>query len=202
MQKLARFGWILLLAALIVPVSAQQTNSSFPAPHYATEETFALIAVPRANLRSAPNVETGRIFAIVVLGDRYRIVNVTEARDWYQIEYGSSRGWISADVILVANPDTVNAVAETNDEFQRNVDAQIAYFQNTIGVRGALSIRSGPGTTFGRRGVIPASGRVTILGRNGFGTWFFVDYNGIQGWVSGAYLLFPPGYTFDRIPQR
>lgn len=202
MKQFSRLVLLMLIVVTVFPIAAQQATPSFPAPQYATEETFALIAVPRANVRSAPSTETGRPFAIALLGDRYRILDVTEDRDWYQIAFGGSRGWISADVILVANPDTVQPIDEPDLEFQRYIDAQVAYFQNTIGVRAALSIRSGPAATFGRRGVIPAGGRLTMLGRNAYGTWFYVDYNGIQGWVSGYFLTFPPGFTFDQIPLR
>lgn len=44
------------------------------APHFATGETFALVWVERANLRTQPSTEEGRVVSIALAGDRFTIL--------------------------------------------------------------------------------------------------------------------------------
>lgn len=51
-----------------------------------------------------------------------------------------------------------------------------------------LNLRSAPSTGADILTVIPFGSRITVAGRNSDSAWWFVDYNGLWGWVSGEYI--------------
>lgn len=60
----------------------------------------------------------------------------------------------------------------------------------TVDADGGLNLRSGPGTDYESLQLIPDGGRVTAQGSTGdaASSWIFVNYNGVEGWVSTEYL--------------
>ena len=64
--------------------------------------------------------------------------------------------------------------------------------------------RSGPGTNYAVRTVIPAGSPVTVFSCTGRNTWCDVDWRGRRGWVSGRYLAFGSYYapppTYEPYP--
>jgi hypothetical protein len=152
------------------------------------------------NLRTAPN--TGSLVVdIAILGDKFPIVGIDDSGEWFLVESGSGVVWIHYGSVLVANPDEIDQIGlYPSPEEQASIDAQVEFAQATIGVRGALNIRRGPGTSYGIMGQIPAGGRVYVQGRDAYGIWILVNYNGVVGWVSSSYLAFPPDYRLDLVP--
>lgn len=51
-----------------------------------------------------------------------------------------------------------------------------------------LNLRSAPSTSADILTVIPFGSRISVAGRNSDSAWWFVDYNGLWGWVSGEYI--------------
>ncbi len=62
----------------------------------------------------------------------------------------------------------------------------------------SLNIRSGPGTNYERVGSLNFGERVSVIGRNGSGTWIQID----TGWVSAQYLSWPPATDFMALPVK
>jgi uncharacterized protein YraI len=103
--------------------------------------------------------------------------------------------------VLTANAEDLERIGENpSPEFIASVNQQVAFAQATVGVRGALNIRRGPSTSYAIIGRVPPDGRVFVQGRDTYGLWILVNYNGTLGWVSSAYLAFPQGYLLDSIP--
>lgn len=196
--------WIFTLCLLLValPVIAQSgstADTDYP-PQYATEEVFAVVVYPRVNLRTAPTTSSV-VVDIAILGERYPIVGTDDSGDWLLVESGSGVVWIHFGSVIIANPDEVERVGiNPSDEFVDSVNQQVAFAQATVGVRGALNIRNGPATYYAIIGRVPPNGRVFVQGRNAYGTWVLVNYNGAVGWVSSLYLAFPPDYRLDLVP--
>ena len=65
---------------------------------------------------------------------------------------------------------------------------------STLRTNGSLNLRMGPGTSDGIRMVLPEGVNLISVNtgapRNG---WYNVSYNGVEGWSSGAYLVFVRG---------
>jgi uncharacterized protein YraI len=49
----------------------------------------------------------------------------------------------------------------------------------------AVRIRSGPDVSSEQIGLLPLNTEVPVSGINGDGTWLFIDYEGLSGWVAG-----------------
>ncbi len=192
-------------------------------PQWAVGDTFAMVTVPRANLRSAPSTEEGVVADIAISGERFMIVGLFypgesivrdpetddfvfddpgEREVWYLIDTGGGAAWIFGGLVIVANPETLDRF-ETRTltaEEQAYIDSQLAVAANTINVRYTSRLRSGPGTDYSQVGIIPFQARVSIIGRNEFSTWFYINYNGMQGWLSFSLLALPGDFDATAIP--
>lgn len=192
-------------------------------PHWATGETLAFVSVNRANLRSQPDVEAGLVVDIAIWGERYPIVGVYypgestvrepesddfvfddegEREIWYLIDVNGGAAWIFGGLVIVANPETLDAFENRNltAEQQAYIDAQIEFASNTVAMRYTGRLRSGPSTNTSQVGIIPFGSRIYIVGRNPYSTWFYVDYDGTRGWVSGSVLIIPNGFDATAVP--
>lgn len=192
-------------------------------PHWAVGDTFALVSTGRANLRSAPSTEEGIVADIALYGERFQIVGIfypgesivrdsetddfifddpNEREVWYLIETGGSAAWIFGGLVIVANPETLDALENRNltAEEQAYIESQLAFAGNTISLRYTSRLRSGPGTNFAQIGIIPFQSRISLIGRNQFSTWFYVDYNGNQGWLHFSLLAFPSEFDTRTLP--
>jgi uncharacterized protein YgiM (DUF1202 family) len=189
---------------LALPVAAQsRATPTAPRelpPHYATDQVILVVVYPRVNMRTAPTTDSA-VVRIARLGDRYSIIGTDETKQWFLIEVGSGVVWIHYGSVLTANAENLERIGENpSPEFIASVNAQVALNSVTVGVRGALNIRSGASPDTAIIGRVPADGRVFIQGRDGFGIWMLINYNGTVGWVNTAYLALPPGYRLDLVP--
>ena len=217
---------ICLILLLAIPsISAQPDEDGvYLPPQYATDETFALVSVNRANLRTAPSITEGVVVDIARWGDRYPIVGIfytgdmtvrepgtdefvfddpNEREVWYLLDTGNGQVWIFGGLVLVSNPDPLEDLIDNRTltpEQQASIDAQLAFASGTLGVRNNTRLRSAASTDSSQVGIIPFDGRVTVIGRNEFSTWFYVDYNGRAGWVNFALLVIPTGYNAQAVP--
>ena len=222
MRKIA----IIILLLLAIPnVFAQPDEDGvYLPPQYASEDTFALVSVNRANLRSAPSITEGVVVDIARYGDRYPIVgiyypgeltvrepdstdfvfdDVGEREVWYLLDTGAGQVWIFGGVVLVSHPEDLDDLIDNRTltpEQQASIDAQLAFASGTLAVRNNTRLRSAPSTNASQVGIVPFDGRVTVIGRNEFSTWFYVDYNGRAGWVSVYLLATPTGYNAQAVP--
>lgn len=201
---------ILLLCLLVMPVAAQSSNpvtndedSDYePAPQWATEDTFALIAVPRANVRTAPNIITGRVSTIAKIGERYQILERRESEadgEWLLIAIDGDTGWIFADLVLIANPDGI-IEGDDNDLNLARTNQLADYIAATVGVRGALRVRSAPSLDAPIITVVPFGERAYPIGRNSLNSWILIDYGGTLGWVSVFGVVPPPQINLFGLP--
>ena len=194
------------------------------APHFATGETFALVWVDKANLRTMPSIDEGRVADIAYAGDRFPILGAYYSEEstvidpdsdfgafvyddpgerevWYLIQVPSGAAWIFGGVVLVANPDQLPiGLRELTPEEEAYLQQQLFEATGTVGVSNTIRLRSGPGTNHGTIGVVNYPGRVRIIGRNLYGTWAYVSSSGRLGWVHSGFLAFPPGYQFGDVP--
>ena len=118
------------------------------------------------------------------------------------METGGSAAWIFGGLVIVANPETLDAFENRTltDEQQAYIDSQLAFAARTISLRYTSRLRSGPSTSFSQIGIIPFQSRVSIIGRNALSTWFYIDYNGQQGWLNFSLLYIPEGFDATAIP--
>jgi uncharacterized protein YraI len=73
-------------------------------------------------------------------------------------------------------------------------------FNTTVGSWVSLNLRRGPGTEFGVVAIMPQGDRATPIGRNARGTWYLINYNGVQGWVTHELVAVPPSIDVVALP--
>lgn len=217
---------ISLILLLIIPSIYAQPDEDgvYLPPQYASDATFALVSVNRANLRTAPSMTEGVVVDIATWGERYAIVGIfytgdmtvidpdteefvfddpNEREVWYLLETGIGQVWIFGGLVLISNPDPLDDLIDNRTltaEQQASIDAQLAFASRTLGVRDNTRLRSAPSTGSAQVGIVPFDGRVTVIGRNEYSTWFYVDYNGNTGWVSFSLLATPRDYNAQSVP--
>lgn len=174
----------------------------FPAPQLATDDTLALVVIPRLNVRSAPNTETAQVLTVITAGEAYPIVDGLPDASWYLLDLGNGRGWVFGEYVAALNTDDLNLDAPDmpTDEQLEALNQQLALFDGTIGVTANLTIRNRPTRASASVGRIPFSGRATPIGRNDFGTWIQVNYAGTVGWISIFYVQPPENFNVFELP--
>jgi uncharacterized protein YgiM (DUF1202 family) len=73
-------------------------------------------------------------------------------------------------------------------------------FNSTVGSWVSLNLRRGPGAEFGVVAIMPQGDRATPIGRNARGTWYLINYSGVQGWVTHELVAVPPSIDVVALP--
>ncbi|MGI6200170.1 MAG: SH3 domain-containing protein [Christensenellales bacterium] len=94
--------------------------------------------------------------------------------DWYQISYGGSTGYVSAEYLEVSGGSIPTPDPDPDPMGTGTVTAS------------SLNVRSGPGTGYGVVGGLTRGVKVTLLDKSG--DWYLVQYNRVKGYVSATYI--------------
>lgn len=156
--------------------------------------TTATILAYRLNVRTAPNVETGRIIAKVSRGEVYPIIGRNMEGTWFLIRVNGTDGWVSGRYIAINNEQPLPIVDGTAPQ---QPPAGTGYSLSTWV---NLNIRQGPSVSYDVVEVLPYGETATVLGRNADASWWQVRYNGVIGWVSAYYTTITPEPNLDAIP--
>jgi hypothetical protein len=100
--------------------------------------------------------------------------------------------WVPAPVIDI-NPYDLPIQPVRIDRSQQVTGAVPPPTAGMVGrVYGTLRIRALPTTASAQIGRVPYRAFVGVYGRNERGTWVKINYNGVIGWVLGAYVRLQP----------
>ncbi|HEC21882.1 MAG TPA: SH3 domain-containing protein [Chloroflexi bacterium] len=162
------------------PVATPQPSTTAPSTSL-PEGAFTVIAPFRVNIRSAPSL-SGTILDVLPFSTPALAVGRNEGNNWIQVEYGETRGWVAAWVV-VASADTrllpVTSPATEITPSAGPLNGRSIY---------EVAIRTGPGLNFGEQGRLPPATDVTLLARTEDNGWVQINYQGVNGWVA-AWLL-------------
>jgi uncharacterized protein YraI len=50
----------------------------------------------------------------------------------------------------------------------------------------SVNIRSGPGTVYSKVGALPLGATASVAGKNAGGSWWYINYASVTGWVAGS----------------
>lgn len=109
--------------------------------------------------------------------DTYTITSSTvyQGQTWYSIFIGSAFFvWIPADGLTSQSGDSAES---SGPAYYGIVNTSFAH------------VRSGDGLGYTSLGTLSGSTQLTILGRNPSRTWWFVEANGLTGWISGEVII-------------
>jgi len=164
---------------LLVPLSIAQTDDDNGDP-------VARVIAWRLNVREAPTTDSA-VITVLEYDQVFPIIGRTDTAEWLQLQLTpTTSGWVasrfteealSADlpVVDVILPEQVNRVELVQD----------------------VNVRAGAGINFPRINGLPGGTVVTVIGRNGDGTWAQIEQpNGATGWIFDGAL---PA-SFDLMP--
>lgn len=173
-------GLVSTSTGLVQIASAQETS-------FAVGQ--AVVTTDALNVRTDASVDS-EILVTLLNGTWATIVDgpvAGDAYDWYQIEYDEITGWVAADYL--ADAATAGSLA-AGDTVIVNTDA--------------LNLRSEPGATSDIVEILEASteGQV-VSGPQSVEEieWYQVDFDGVQGWVSRAFLAVPAAGEGTALPE-
>ncbi|MEQ8672004.1 MAG: PA14 domain-containing protein [Aggregatilineales bacterium] len=167
------------------------TDPVTPAP---TTGAYLIVDTGRLNVRDQPNPITGNQLTRISDGENYTIVGRNADTTWWQINVNGLIGWVSAnyvDAFNVQNVPITDGTAVTSPPPSTGV---------SVTAVANLNIRAAPGIRNALIGRIPGTSSASALGRNQNASWVQVNYNGIVGWVSSAYVRFPSGTSISNLP--
>lgn len=169
-------------------------TGSSPPP--ASSGATAVVTTGMLNVRNAPDPINGLILTRVRQGQTLTVLGRNADSSWWQIQTGSTTGWVSGRYVAVSNAHLVPVAGSTPTT---PPPASTGYNLTT---RANLNIRSGPGTSSSIIGRIPNGGSAVIIARTADSGWWYVTFGGVTGWVSGAYVTLPSGINMGVIPLR
>jgi len=144
-------------------------------------------------LRNKPSLSS-TVLTIMPEGATASIVGDTvqdsDGNAWAQLSYSGQTGYASAAFLVVKSPQsqgTVAQVQQAGPTLHAGGNAEVA---NTDGQ--GVNVRSGAGYSASILTVAPEGAVMAVLGGpktdDQGNAWWQVDYQGVKGWVNGAYL--------------
>lgn len=126
-------------------------------------------------LRSEPSTTS----ATLTIASKNAVVSLLgkAADGWYQVSYGDTTGYMSAEWLTVALADNSSA-------------AEAGPIEATV-TDGPLNVRSGPDTSYDRIGTLNKGAAVTILDHSVSG-WYEITDGSVTGYVSAQYISTEP----------
>ena len=166
------------------PVNPEQDGGLSPVAHVATG---------RLNVRTGPGIQYTRIDQIF-LYQWYPIKGQTPDGTWYLIDLKDGReGWVASRYIFRTGHDGIPVIV-----VEAPTPPAQGLFDGTDGISTArLNFREAPNTNNEPIGIIPYNADVTVLGRSGDSIWYYVDYDGVEGWVFAPYVDIQGFKVFD-----
>lgn len=149
----------------------------------------ATVTAFRLNVRSGPAANT-QILTKISRNETYPIVGCNTDRTWWQLNVNGTVGWVSGGYVSTANATCSQPGAEIQP-------APTGY--NVVAAAN-VNVRVGPATSFRQLATMRAGESAAVVGRNSNASWWQVDYNGIVGWVSGAFGIMQGTPDLNRIP--
>jgi hypothetical protein len=171
------------------------------------------VIVISAFVRAEPSEEAEAV-ASVFEDDVLEVVGRNVDGTWFEVRRPGrifNLGWIFAELIgwkfpseqlPLTNSDVIPLEGE-------EASATVAVVEDTgyaVFVLLEANLRDAPFVSGGRLALIPHSTTVPVIGRDSEGTWLFVNYRGIEGWISNINFRRPanmadiPVFIVEGIP--
>lgn len=214
LSKVLVLGLLALLLAL--PATAQSPTG-----------VFARVTAIVANVRDFPNVTSSTILLQLREGALFPVLEQSEDGNWFLLDLqdiGFTRGWIFGPLVEIvdiggvprslgippsAGPVVlVDGVRYTVPQIDTPTIGMLPpepeapnLLANTQPIAlGNVNMRRGPSTDFAVFWRVAYGNTVTLLGRNSFGNWLFVNDSGREGWVATQFFLFPVNFDLNAVP--
>ena len=192
-EAMAESGTPQPTAEATIEPTREATPEPSPTPFVPPEGPTAL-ALARVGGANLWRNEDGAFVAHFEAGQRLTAAYRTEESDWYFVyDDDGEHGWVSADELLVVNPDSLPVdefVSSPTSETELVDDSdKVVVTVNTVGLR--LNVRGGPGTDYEIVAKAVTGVEFNAIGRNEDSSWVQVaiaDLPSGYGWVSADFV--------------
>ncbi len=197
------------LAALLLACLATALLSTHAGLVLADQPATSATVTPTdgLNLRSIPGT-TGTVLLVIPGGTVVTLTGPPTAGNWYSVQYSGLSGWVDGQYLVVTPPPANSTIAATPTSSgstgattstitttataiataaPASASAGSAASTATVTSSDGLNLRSGPGASNSIITLLPNGSAVNVTGAL-VGPWAPVSYNGITGWVDGAFL--------------
>lgn len=192
---------LVLLVLLTMPVLVSVAQSA-----------YVMVAEGQVNVRTGPGIQYP-IMRQVYYGEIYAVIDRSAVGNWLLLDLGDTRGWIfrllttdtlpaSGSVVDTSAGQGGGGEAATVSGMGLGTVITIEEFNRTIGTLGNVRMRLGPGLNYRILTVAPDGARLLPLARSRSGSWIFVEYEGMRGWVSSRYVAAPPAINLALLPVQ
>jgi len=176
---------VILSAALVGLASCGKEEpeaTPTPAEVVAAQPVKMTVTGDLVYARRGPNAESEQIGALE-LGDQVDILATSMDGAWHRICcVAGEEAWMSAEFLAPLE----EAPAEPTPESATPTPAPAAQAQPTTD---GVNARKGPGTGYGKVGLVYSSDSLAVTGKNEDGSWYqLCCVNGETAWVSGNFL--------------
>jgi cell wall-associated NlpC family hydrolase/uncharacterized protein YgiM (DUF1202 family) len=175
------------ISASIAQLSLLDTPVALPAP---PPQRIASVAESELALRDGPGTEYVRL-ARLAQGTEIALLN--RYGDWFEAQTSDgSVGWVTGSLLTMAP-----GVAERVPLLEQAPNPSPALLGSLR--EGSINLRGGPGTNFGKLGVLDGGASLELLGRHQ--DWYKIrGRDGREGWIFGEFVAVDP-YVARRVPQ-
>ena len=163
-------------------------------PETSVATGFATVTASRLNVREQPTTSSN-ILVKINEGETYPVTGCNTDKSWWQININGTMGWVYAPFVDVSNANCVPTVSNTGSP-------QYPPTGYVVTASATVNMRSQPNTSGALLGQLGSGRSASVVGRNGTGSWWLIDYNGITGWVSSAFARIQTGADLNNIPVR
>jgi uncharacterized protein YgiM (DUF1202 family) len=187
MKAYYRSGLLLFLltASLAVAFARPQAAAAVSASRHeslvatlASSQPTAVVTTGALNVRSGPGITFSRV-TVIQQGHVVTLLGRNANASWAQVRTAAGvTGWVNASLIQPAVALTTLPVTDTTP-----------VAPTAMVITGALNVRSGPGVGYAILHVVRHGDTVTLLGRNGAGSWAQARLaTGQVGWLNAALI--------------
>ncbi len=180
--------------------SLDQTVVSTPPTQPSPTGATATVIAYRLNVRAAPDPINGQVITRINRLDVYPILGRNADGSWYLLDVNGTQGWVSGGYINVVNGGNIPVVNGNAQTTNPQPPATGATGNTVTATPYNVVIRNGPGTQYRRLGLFPVTAVTPIIGRNSNNTWWQINFNGLQGWVSAQFAIVSPTANVNAIP--
>jgi uncharacterized protein YraI len=162
-----------------------------PTQETTTPGVATLTAKVNADIHSNPGMEF-YVYGVLGAGEKAEVTGVSADGLWWLISVDtieSGQGWVLADLVAAENTDGVQVIVS---EEEPTVDITPASDSATVSAIANVNIRSGPGTGYGKVGLLENGQVALLLGISPDKDWWLIRVptpEGGQGWISAQYVL-------------
>ncbi len=171
------------------PTTSQSTTTSSVNSDGTVNFNATAKTTDNLNVRTGPSTGYSKL-GVLPKGSAVTIIGRLPNKTWYKINYGGKNGYVSGTYLtnIKETQQPVTTTTTTKPLIDPSVDKGMESFSGTGVTTDGLNVRKGPGTAYGKLGILSAGTTVQLVGYFSSTNWYKIIYKDNYGYVCGDYL--------------